>query len=99
MPNTIYIKFKESPKGLNELLKYNGEMKILSAKINNKNIPIETEGIDYWNMINSNWENAGKPSQYYGTYFVGKIPKRKTISLRKKVASRGQKQPRSRGGY
>lgn len=99
LANTIYIKFKESPKGLNELLKYNGEMKILSAKINNKNIPIETEGIDYWEMIDSNWESAGKPSQYYGGYFVGKIPKRRTISLTRKVTSRGRTQSGSRGGY
>ena len=32
-----------------ELFKWIGEFRIISAKVNDKNIPVEVFGIDYWN--------------------------------------------------
>ena len=76
--NQIHIGFINPQNDLNELFKYNGDFKIISAMVNNKNIPIEVFGVDYWNLINSTWDNAGKPEDYKGNYKVGKIPKKKS---------------------
>ena len=75
------------------LFRWIGEFRIISAKVNNKNITTEIFGVDYWNLINSNWDNAAKPEQYNGTYKFGRIPR--------KMASKGRKrkmltQPSSR---
>tara|TARA_R110000824_G_C14944542_1_gene650246 strand:+ start:222 stop:695 length:474 start_codon:yes stop_codon:yes gene_type:complete len=96
--NQIDIFYKESPTGITELFKYNGTFKILSAKIDNKNIIVETKNIDYWNKINSTWNTAGKPEQYKGEYFIGKIPKKSKLSKlsKKLIKSRSNK---TKGGY
>ena len=50
--------------------------KILSTKIDKKNIGIETQNIDYCELINSKFDTMGKPEQYGGTYQNGKGVKR-----------------------
>jgi len=66
-----------------ELFKWIGEFRIISAKVNNKNVPIEVFGVDYWNMINSDWDSAGKPENYKGNYKFGCVPQKKTSKRRK----------------
>ena len=77
------------------LFKWIGEFRIISAKVNNKNVPVEVFGVDYWNMIDSDWDYAGKPEKYKGTYRFGRSPDKKTSKGRnnKKVTKL------SSGGY
>ena len=77
--NQIHIGFLPPVIELEELFRYTGNFKILSAKVNDKNIAVELFGVDYWNLINSNWDNAGKPESYKGTYRFGRIPQKKGI--------------------
>ena len=101
--NQIHIGFKNPIDGDQELFKYSGYFKILTAKINNENVIVETQNIDYWNKVNSTWNSAGKPESYYGTYQRGKGAKnidknmkrllKKALNMKKgrKTAPRGVK--------
>ena len=93
--NQIHIGFLTPQIELNELFKYNGDFQIISAKVNEKNVAVEVFGIDYWNSINSDWDYAGKPEIYKGTYKYGRSPK--------KQASKGLNNKKvtklSSGGY
>ena len=75
--NQIHIGFVEAKNDLTELFKWVGEFRIISAKVNDRNVPVEVFGVDTWNMINSDWEYAGKPEIYKGTYRHGRSPKKK----------------------
>ena len=75
--NQIHIGFVEAKNDLIELFKWVGEFRIISAKVNDKNVPVEVFGVDTWNMINSDWDYAGKPEIYKGTYRHGRSPKKK----------------------
>ena len=74
--NQIHIGFIDNP-DLDKLFDFRGEFRIISAKVNDKNIPVEVFGIDYWNSIDSDWDYAGKPEAYKGTYQFGRSPKKK----------------------
>lgn len=76
--NQIHIGFSNPESNLEELFTYIGEFRIISAKVNDRNIPIEVFGIDYWNLIDSKWDNAGKPENYKGNYKFGRVPRKKT---------------------
>ena len=93
--NQIHIGFAEGRNDLEELFKYVGEFRILSVKVNNKSITVEARGIDYYNLIDSTWDYAGKPEKYNGTYTIGKVPKNK----RNKVLTTGVKRQKGNGGY
>ena len=97
--NQIHIGFLNNPQNLNKLFDYNGEFKIQSAKVNDKNIPIELFGVDYYNLINSNWDNAGKPEKYNGTYTFGKIPRKKRLRGRNIKRNIKRLSKGSTGGY
>ena len=78
--NQIHIGFLEQPENLNKLFDYNGDFKITSAKINNQVVTVKATNVDFYELIDSNWDNAGEPEKYKGTYVVGKVPrKRKSI--------------------
>ena len=61
------------------MFKYVGNFRIISAKVNDKNIPVEVFGVDYPNLINSKPENMGKPENYKGNYKFGRVPQKKTL--------------------
>ena len=65
------------------LFKWVGDFRIISAKVNNKNVSVEVFGVDYWNMINSDWDYAGKFENYKGNYKFGRVPR--------KMSSKGRK--------
>ena len=95
--NQIHIAFSDGAEKEFELFKYTGLFKILSAKVNNKNISITELNIDYWNKIDSTWDSAGKPEQYKNNYQFGKGMKNKKSKLSKKlIKSRSKK---IKGGY
>ena len=75
--NQIHIGFLNNPKDLNKLFNYNGDFRIISAKVNDKNIPIEVFGIDYPNLIDSKPESMGKPEDYRGNYKYGRVPRKR----------------------
>tara|TARA_R100000458_G_C8253229_1_gene229752 strand:- start:25 stop:492 length:468 start_codon:yes stop_codon:yes gene_type:complete len=75
--NQIHIGVMDGGEIKEELFNYIGEFRIISAKVNDKNVPIEVFGVDYWNMIDSDWDYAGKPEIYKGTYRHGRSPKKK----------------------
>ena len=75
--NQIHIGYKTAVDGELELFKYTGYFKIVSAKVNGDNVTIETKNIDFWNKIDSKWDNLGKPEQYRGAYRNGKGATRK----------------------
>ena len=78
--NQIHIGFLKQPKNLNKLFDYNGDFKITSAKINDQVVTVKAINVDFYELIDSNWDNAGEPEKYKGTYVVGKVPrKRKSI--------------------
>ena len=78
--NQIHIGFLKQPKNLNKLFDYNGDFKITSAKINDQVVTVKATNVDFYELIDSNWDNAGEPEKYKGTYVVGKVPrKRKSI--------------------
>ena len=85
--NQIHIGFTNGRNDLKELFKYIGDFRIISAKVNNKNIPIEVFGIDYPNLINSKPENMGKPENYKGNYKFGRVPKKQALKGRKSSTS------------
>ena len=76
------------------LFKWVGEFRIISAKVNDKNVSIEVFGVDYWNLINSDWDSAGKPENYKGNYKFGSVPQKKTLKGRKNKTLR-----QSKGSY
>ena len=76
--NQIHIGFLNGLQDT-ELFKYSGQFRIISAKVNNRNIPIEVFGVDYPNLINSKPENMGKPENYKGNYKFGRVPQKKTL--------------------
>ena len=76
------------------LFKWVGEFRIISAKVNDKSVPVEVFGIDYWNLINSTWDTAGKPENYKGNYKFGRVPQKMTLKGRKNKTLR-----QSRGSY
>ena len=80
--NQIHIGFLNGLQDT-ELFKYSGQFRIISAKVNGKNIPVEVFGVDYWNMINSTWDYAGKPENYRGNYKSGRVPRKKTFKGQK----------------
>ena len=99
--NKIDIVFMKDPVNITKLFEYNGTFRITNAKIDDKNISVETKNIDYWNLINSKWDSAGKPEQYKGQYFVGNIPKRRIV-FKKRARGRLPTKTttrRSGGGY
>lgn len=75
--NQIHIGVMDGGEIKEELFTYIGEFRIISAKVNDKNVPVEVFGIDYWNSIDSDWDYAGKPEIYKGTYRYGRSPKKK----------------------
>ena len=75
--NQIRIGYAKEVVGEIELFRWVGEFKILSVKVNNKNVPIEVTNVDYCELINSKFDNMGKPEQYKGTYRYGRVPKRR----------------------
>ena len=75
--NQIHIGFLNNPKDLNKLFNYNGDFRIISAKVNDKNIPVEVFGIDYPNLIDSKPESMGKPENYRGNYKYGRVPRKR----------------------
>ena len=77
--NQIHIGFVNGRDNLKELFKYVGNFRIISAKVNDKNIPVEVFGVDYPNLINSKPENMGKPENYKGNYKFGRVPQKKTL--------------------
>ncbi len=84
--NQIHIGFITPQNELNELFKYNGDFEITSVKINDVNVNVELFGVDYYNLIDSNWDSAGKPEVYENTFIVGKLPKkRKSIFNNRKT--------------
>ena len=76
--NQIHIGFLNNP-DLDKLFDYRGDFRILSAKVNDRNIPVEVFGVDYPNLINSKPENMGKPENYKGNYKFGRVPQKKTL--------------------
>ena len=80
--NQIHIGFLNNP-DLDKLFDYRGDFRILSAKVNDRNIPVEVFGVDYPNLINSKPENMGKPENYKGNYKFGRVPR--------KMSSKGRK--------
>ena len=108
--NQIHIGFKDAIDGELELFKYTGFFKILTAKINNESATIETKNIDFWEQVNSKWDNAGKPEKYRGTYKSGTGSKNRNKHMRnllkkaidikkgKKRVSKGTKRIRSTKG-
>ena len=80
--NQIHIGFLNNP-DLDKLFDYRGDFRILSAKVNDRNIPVEVFGVDYPNLINSKPENMGKPENYKGNYKFGRVPRKKTPKGRK----------------
>ena len=87
--NQIHIGVMDGGNVKEELFNYMGDFRIISAKVNNKNIPIEVFGIDTWNMIDSDWDYAGKPEIYKGTYKFGRVPQKKRSKGKKnKMVSR-----------
>ena len=80
--NQIHIGFIDNP-DLDKLFDYRGEFRIISAKVNNKNVPVEVFGVDYWNLIDSEWDTAGKPENYKENYKFGRVPQKKTSKGRK----------------
>ena len=84
--NQIHIGFLNNP-DLDKLFDYRGEFRIISAKVNNKNVSVEVFGVDYWNVINSDWDYAGKFENYKGNYKFGRSPKKQTLKGRKSSTS------------
>ena len=78
--NQIHIGFLEPLTEINKLFEYVGEFKIMSAKINNININFETKGVDFYELINSKWDNMGKPEIYKDSYQIGKVSKNRNKS-------------------
>ena len=60
-----------------KLFNYNGDFRIISAKVNDKNIPIEVFGVDYPNLIDSKPESMGRPENYRGNYKYGRVPQKR----------------------
>jgi len=75
--NRIDIFFKKDIAPHDKLFNYNGDFRIISAKVNDKNIPIEVFGIDYPNLIDSKPESMGKPENYRGNYKYGRVPSKR----------------------
>ena len=92
--NQIHIGFLNNP-DLDKLFDYRGDFRIISAKVNDQNIPVEVFGVDYWNMIDSDWDSAGKPENYKGNYKFGRVPRKKTLKGRKNKTLRQL----PKGGY
>ena len=91
--NQIHIGFIDNL-DLDKLFDYRGEFRIISAKVNDKNVPVEIFGVDYWNLINSEWDTAGKPENYKGNYKFGRSPK-KQASKGRKISTSTQSSGRS----
>ena len=85
--NQIRIGFAREAVGEIELFRWIGDFKILSAKVNKKNIPIEVFGVDFCEMINSKFDSMGKPEQYRGSYKFGRVPKRRRRMKRKRLTT------------
>ena len=81
--NQIHIGYKDVVDGEVQLFRYTGYFKILSAKINNESVTIETQNIDLCQLINSKFDNMGKPEQYKGTYTNGLGTKYKSNAIEK----------------
>ena len=81
--NQIHIGIMDGGKIKEELFTYIGEFRIISAKVNDKNVPFEVFGVDYWNLIDSTWDYAGKPENYKGNYKFGRSPKKQALKGRK----------------
>ena len=98
--NQIHIGWKTAVDGDIQLFRYTGLFKITSAKVNDKNITVEATNVDYWNLINSKWDSAGKPELYKGTYRNGKgVRGRKGMKIISKKSSAKSVTRRSGGGY
>ena len=108
----IHIGYRIPQDGELQLFRYSGYFKILTAKSGGENVIIETQSIDFCQLINSKFDNMGKPEQYRNTYQTGrgmkKEPKIKIpIAIRKKKKFIGKRmQPVGRkstttrtGGY
>lgn len=93
--NQIHIGFIDARDNLKELFNWVGEFRIISAKVNDKNVPVEVFGVDYWNLINSTWDSAGKPENYKGNYRFGRVPQKKTLKGQKNKTLRQL----PKGGY
>ena len=105
--NQIHIGFLKQPKNLNKLFDYNGDFKITSAKINDQVVTVKATNVDFYELIDSNWDNAGEPEQYKGTYVVGKVPRKRKLIGGTKTSSKARTSVRraitgstsSGGGY
>lgn len=84
-----------------DLFRWVGNLKITSVIVNGKSITTELTGVDYWNLVKSTWNSAGKPEEYKGTYQFGKSPRRK--KRRKQIRGRSTgislRRITSGGGY
>tara|TARA_R100000808_G_C2132849_1_gene141730 strand:- start:406 stop:891 length:486 start_codon:yes stop_codon:yes gene_type:complete len=98
--NQIHIGYKNNEESSLELFKYVGEFKIVSVLVNNKETKFNLFGVDYWNLIKSKYDNAGKPEKYNNNYRVGYIPKkgrRKVLGAKVRNGSTGKKTTEGRG--
>ena len=85
--NQIHIGFLNARDNLKELFNWVGKFRIISAKVNDKNVPVEVFGVDYWNLIDSTWDSAGKPENYKGNYKFGRVPQKKASKSLKNSTS------------
>ena len=104
--NQIHIGYLNPVDGDLKLFRYTGYFKILTAKSGGENLTIETQSIDFCQLINSKFDNMGKPEQYIGTYRNGigmkkspKIKIAKPISRKLKSAVKKPTAIRRTGGY
>ena len=101
--NEIHIGYNEDTIGEIELFRWIGNFRITSAKVNGKSVPVTVTNVDYWNLINSKWDSAGKPELYKGTYRFGRTPRRRKrrsrgISRRLSTKTATRTVTRSSGG-
>ena len=96
--NSIKIGYNEEIIGEIELFRWIGEFRIISAKVNGKNIPVKVTNVDYWNLIDSKWDSAGKPEQYKGNYRFGRTPKRRSKRIGKGISKRLSTKTTTGGG-
>ena len=89
------------------VLDSNGDFKITSAKINDQVVTVKATNVDFYELVDSNWDNAGEPEKYKGTYVVGKVPRKRKLIGGTKTSSKARTSVRrastgstsSGGGY
>lgn len=97
--NQIRIGYVKEVIGEIELFRWIGNFKILSVKVNGKNVPIKVFGVDFCELIDSKFDSMGKPEQYRGTYRYGRIPQRRRKMTTKKLSTKTTARRSGGGGY